>query len=287
MPETFLRANLRLFLVFLYLGRTSFGGPAAHLGYFRRAFVNERKWFTEQQYADLIALCQFMPGPASSQVGLSVSLLRGGYAGALAVWQMGRQFCRYAAGWILMFAACAVTLLFHGIAPQIMVMLATAAAGAVWMDKDAAAANRDTLPNMPGRKAGLAWLALFAALFAVLPWLAAGSPASLAALADALYRTGALVFGGGHVGLPVLQSQTVPLWLDKHTFLAGYGAAQAVPGPLFTLAAFLGAAANPQQAWLWGAVATAAVFLPSFLMVFGLLPFWSDIALRPHHVGRR
>ncbi len=328
MPETSLRANLRLFLIFLYLGCTSFGGPAAHLGYFRRAFVSERKWFTEQQYADLIALCQFMPGPASSQVGLSVGLLRGGYAGALAawlgftlpsaclmilfalglaqwqgsvlngavhglkiaavavvaqaVWQMGRQFCRYAAGWILMFAACAVTLLFHGIAPQIIVMLTAAAAGAVWMDKDSAAANHDALPNVPGRKAGLAWLALFAALFAVLPWLAAGSPAGLAALADALYRTGALVFGGGHVVLPVLQVQTVPLWLDNHTFLAGYGAAQAVPGPLFTLAAFLGAAANPQQAWLWGAVATAAVFLPSFLMVFGLLPFWSDITRRPH-----
>lgn len=327
MPETRLRANLRLFLIFLYFGCTSFGGPAAHLGYFRQTFVHERKWLSEQQYADLIALCQFMPGPASSQVGLSVGLLRGGYAGALAawlgftlpsaclmvllalglaqwqgnvlngavhglkiaavavvaqaVWQMGRQFCRSMAAWLLMLAACAVTLLFHGIAPQIMVMLAAAAVGAVSMGKDSADASRDTLPDVLGRKAGFAWIALFASLFAVLPSLAAGSPAGLAALADVLYRTGALVFGGGHVVLPVLQSQTVPLWLDSHTFLAGYGAAQAVPGPLFALAAFLGAAANPGQAWLWGAVATAAVFLPSFLMVFGLLPFWSGISRRP------
>ena len=322
MPET-----LRLFFIFLYLGCTSFGGPVAHLGYFRAAFVQQRKWLTEQQYADLVALCQFMPGPASSQVGLSIGLLRGGYLGALAawlgftlpsavlltlfalglnqwqgaalegavhglkiaavavvaqaVWQMGRQFCRSAAACIVMLLTCAGSLYFPGIAAQIIMMLAAAGVGAAVMNTGVAGGTHDVLPKVFSRKAGLVWLTVFALLLIGLPWLAAGNPSGLTALADKLYRTGALVFGGGHVVLPVLQVQTVPMWVDEHLFLAGYGAAQAVPGPLFTLAAFLGAAAQPQQAWLWAAVATAAVFLPSFLMVFGLLPFWSTLSRYP------
>ena len=322
MPQIF-----RLFLIFLYLGCTSFGGPAAHLGYFRAAFVQQRKWLTEQQYADLVALCQFMPGPASSQVGLSLGLLRGGYLGALAawlgftlpsavlltlfalglnqwqgavlagavhglkiaavavvaqaVWQMGRQFCRSTVGCLLMLFACAGSLWLPGIAAQIIMMLVAAGIGALLMNSGVAGGAYDVLPKVLSRKAGWLWLILFTLLLIGLPWLAADHPAGLTALADKLYRTGALVFGGGHVVLPVLQAQTVPLWLSEHTFLAGYGAAQAVPGPLFTLAAFLGAAAQPEQAVLWAAVATLAIFLPSFLMVFGLLPFWSALSRYP------
>lgn len=315
----------RLFGLFLYLGCTAFGGPAAHIGYFRRAVVSERGWLSEAQYADLVALCQLMPGPASSQVGIAIGLLRGGYAGSLlawlgftlpsalllgslayglqqtpdaiwagivhglkivavavvaqAVWGMGRQFCRRPAALGLMLAAAAAALLFSGITAQIGIMLAASLAGWRLLPVRGALPAGDTLPAVPGRRSALGWLLLFGLLLVLLPWWAAQYPAgSLPALATVFYRTGALVFGGGHVVLPLLESQTVPLWLDTDAFLSGYGAAQAVPGPLFTLAAFVGTAAAPEHGLLWGGVALAAMFAPSFLLVFGLLPFWSAVS---------
>lgn len=318
--------TLKLFLTFLYLGCTSFGGPVAHLGYFRQAFVSQRGWLSEQQYADLVALCQFMPGPASSQVGLGIGLMRGGYAGALAawlgftlpsaavliafalglehwhgealngvihglkivavavvahaVWGMANQFCRSLNTQIMMVASCVGVLLLPGIAAQVAIMLLAAWVG--WLTlKPEPSAKASGLQTPISRQAGILWLVLFAGLLLVLPMLASSTHTGLWALVDAFYRTGALVFGGGHVVLPILQAQTVPLWVDEHTFLAGYGAAQAVPGPLFTFAAFLGTAAQPQNGLLWGILALLAVFLPSFLLLFGLLPFWSALSQKP------
>ncbi len=321
-----LRQLAAIFWLFLSLGCTSFGGPVAHIAYFRQAFVRQRGWLSEQQFADLLALCQFMPGPASSQLGLAMGWLRGGYAGALvawlgftlpsallliafalglqhwqgvaldgaihglkitavavvvqAVWQMARQFCRRLPAVLLMAAAALAVLLLPGFAVQIGVLLTAALLG-IWLLPAAAVPQQDSLPAVSNKKTAVLWLALFLLLLLGLPWMATAQPAGLLALADAFYCTGALVFGGGHVVLPVLQTQTVPLWLDENLFLAGYGAAQAVPGPLFTLAAFVGAAAQPEQPWLWGLTALAAIFLPSFLMVFGLLPFWSSLARYP------
>lgn len=318
----------RVFLIFLRLGLTSFGGPVAHLGYFREEFVARRRWLTEDAYADLVALCQFLPGPASSQVGLALGLRQAGWGGALAawlgftlpsalvmallglglvagqglvpagvlhglkvaavavvaqaVWGMARSLCRGPARLLLMVLACALALLWPGVVGQVGAMLVAALAGlGLW----GRAGAMPVPPSQGGLAAGVRprtgalLLATFAALLVLLPLAARAWPQGWLVLADAFYRAGALVFGGGHVVLPLLQAEVVATgWVAADDFLAGYGLAQAVPGPLFTFAAFLGAAAgHGTGGWLGAAVCLVAIFVPAFLLVAGALPFWDRL----------
>ena len=322
------RSPWAVFLVFLRLGLTSFGGPVAHLGYFREELVVRRRWLSERNYADLVALCQFLPGPASSQVGMALGLARAGYPGALAawlgftlpsavalilfalglahwgdavpagllhglkvvavavvaqaVWGMARSLCPDAPRISLMAVAACAVLWWSSAWAQVLV-LALAALVGLWTLAPGQAAAHEPLPIPVGRRAGMAWLALFVALLLGLPWAAAVFPHATLAVADAFYRAGSLVFGGGHVVLPLLQAELVPTgWVDQDTFLAGYGAAQAVPGPLFTFAAFLGASLQMGPQGVWGAlVCLLAIFAPSFLLVAGALPFWEGLRAHP------
>ncbi|SOC46724.1 chromate transporter [Rhizobium subbaraonis] len=310
-----------VFRVFLKLGLTSFGGPIAHLGYFRDELVTRRKWLSESAYADLVALCQFLPGPASSQVGFALGLTRAGWLGALAaflaftlpsalvllalamtatrlesplalgvlhglkivavaivaqaVWGMAKNLCPDKERATI--AAVAVLLLAWapGAIGMMTAILLGAIAGLVLINGQVAVG--DHLPVPVSRTAGLTAFALFAALLIGLP-LVAGQAQGWA-LADSFYRAGSLVFGGGHVVLPLLQAETVtPGWVSDDAFLAGYGAAQAVPGPLFTFAAWLGAVMGPQPNGVAGAAITlAALFLPGFLILIGALPFWDQL----------
>jgi chromate transporter len=315
---------LEVFTVFLRLGLTSFGGPVAHLGYFREEFVARRKWLDERAYADLVALCQFLPGPASSQVGIAVGLSRAGYAGALAAWT---AFTLPSAIALVLFAYGVVAVggtadsaWIHGLKVAAVVVVAQAVLGmmrALAPDRERAtlavvaatvalavptawgqvativlggvvglAVQRNgpvqtehaAMPLSVGRTAGALWLVLFFGLLAGLPVLAAGTQSLSIDLVDAFYRAGSLVFGGGHVVLPLLQAEVVPRgWIGNDQFLAGYGAAQAVPGPLFTFAAYLGAIIG---GWSVPALCLVAIFLPSFLLVAGALPFWEDLRRR-------
>jgi chromate transporter len=317
----------QVFIAFLRLGLTSFGGPIAHLGYFHEAFVVRRRWLDDRSYADLVALCQFLPGPASSQVGIAIGLSRAGYAGALAAWvgftapsaiamvlfAYGLSALGNAAGsgWLhgLKVAAVAVVAvavlgMMRTLAPdreratiavtaaiamlavpsalaQVLVIVLGGLAGALLLpaEKPPAAA---ALPLAVSRRTGAVLLALFFVLLIGLPLLAATIPAQGIKLFDAFYRAGSLVFGGGHVVLPLLQAAVVPQgWVSNDAFLAGYGAAQAVPGPLFTFAAYLGAVMSlPPNGWLGALICLVAIFLPSFLLVLGVLPFWEDLRRR-------
>ncbi len=321
-----------VFVAFLRLGLTSFGGPVAHLGYFHQEFVVRRRWFGERVYADLVALCQFLPGPASSQVGMAIGLSRAGLAGMLAawigftlpsaialilfaltlstwgnvlpagmlaglkivavavvaqaVWGMGRSLCPDRPRATIAAVAACVVVLVPGALAQIMVMAVAALLGRAML-KTAPAAEHDPLPIAAGRRLGALLLLLFAALLVLLPLAAQTWPGQALALTDAFYRAGSLVFGGGHVVLPLLQAAVVPTgWVDNDAFLAGYGAAQAVPGPLFTFAAFLGAAMRiAPSGWAGGALCLVAIFLPSFLLVAGALPFWERLRRSPHAQG--
>ncbi|MFC3071815.1 chromate efflux transporter [Shinella pollutisoli] len=308
-----------VFAVFLKLGLTSFGGPVAHLGYFRDELVVRRRWLDEHAYADLVALCQFLPGPASSQAGFALGMMRAGWAGAFAafaaftlpsalvltafaltaggiagpvgdgalhglkivavaivaqaVWGMARTLCpdRERAA----IAALAVAIL--AFVPGAFGMAGAIAAGALLglaLDRGAAQPPAGRLALPVSRAAAVASLAAFLALLILLP-IAAGRSQALAVV-DGFYRAGALVFGGGHVVLPLLDAAVVRSgWVTPDVFLAGYGAAQAVPGPLFTFAAYLGAALGPVPNGLAGAgLALAAIFLPGFLLLVGVLPFW-------------
>ncbi|WP_245891042.1 chromate efflux transporter [Desmospora activa] len=304
------------------LGLTSFGGPIAHLGYFREEYVNRRKWLDEKTYADLVALCQFLPGPASSQVGIAIGLLRAGLPGAIASWVgftlpsvLALVLFAYAvpagnmetSGWLkgLMIVAVAVVAqavwgMAKTLAPdrirKTMVLLAAIAAlsfpvagvqvGIIvmagllgwWLLPRVAPPDTLSLSVGLGRRAALLCWGLFFGLLLLLPLLAQGGGLWLP-LIDGFYRAGSLVFGGGHVVLPLLQAVVVPAgWMDAPTFLAGYGAAQAVPGPLFTFAAYLG---MMTAGWGGAVVAILAIFLPSFLLVIGVLPFWDAIRRRP------
>ena len=322
------RSPWAVFLVFLRLGLTSFGGPVAHLGYFREELVVRRRWLSERNYADLVALCQFLPGPASSQVGMALGLARAGYPGALAawlgftlpsavalilfalglahwgdavpagllhglkvvavavvaqaVWGMARSLCPDVPRTSLMAVAACAVLWWSSAWAQVLV-LALAALVGLWTLAPGQGGVHEPLPIPVGRRAGMAWLALFVALLLGLPWAAAVFPHATLAVADAFYRAGSLVFGGGHVVLPLLQAELVPTgWVDQDTFLAGYGAAQAVPGPLFTFAAFLGASLQMGPQGVWGAlVCLLAIFAPSFLLVAGALPFWEGLRAHP------
>ena len=325
---------IEVLAAFTRLGLTSFGGPIAHLGYFREEFVARRQWLDDHAYADLVALCQFLPGPASSQVGISIGLFRAGYLGALAAWvgftlpsALALVLFAYGVsalgdlsgvGWIhgLKVAAVAVvaqallgmmrtlapdreraTLAVTGAAivllvPTVWGQLVAIAFGGLPTEvarsssllrlRAAAPANHVSLPLGVGYAAGAAFLALFFVLLMGLPVVAAATQWQAIKLFDAFYRAGSLVFGGGHVVLPLLQASVVPPgWVSNDTFLAGYGAAQAVPGPLFTFAAYLGAVMKPAPHGAAGAVlCLVAVFVPSFLLVFGALPFWEELRRR-------
>jgi len=313
--------------VFLRLGLTSFGGPVAHLGYFRAEFVERRRWLDDASYADLVALCQFLPGPASSQVGIAIGLLRAGYLGALAAWigftlpsalimvAFGYGVAAFGdvarAGWLhgLKVAAVAVVAqavlgMARALAPdreratlavigaiivlavpsslgQIGAIVLGAIAGLTLL-RGATATGQAPLPLHVSRAVGTTLLVLFFALLAGLPLVATMLPAQGLKEFDAFYRAGSLVFGGGHVVLPLLQASVVPPgWVSNDAFLAGYGAAQAVPGPLFTFAAYLGTVMSPPPNGVIGAlVCLTAIFLPSFLLVIGALPFWDELRRR-------
>lgn len=313
-----------VFVAFLRLGLTSFGGPVAHLGYFRDAFVTRRGWLTERAYADLVGLCQFLPGPASSQVGMAIGLSRAGYAGmfaawlgftlpsallmmlfalgvhatgmpvaagalhglrivsvavvAQAVWGMARTLCPDARRVTLMAIAACIALLVPAAWLQVVVIVAAGAAGLVLLPQPERGAH-DPLPLHVSHRAGVLWLVVFAALIVVLPVAASALHSNTLAVVDAFFRTGALVFGGGHVVLPLLQAAVVaPGWIGDSAFLAGYGVAQAVPGPLFTFAAFLGASLrDAPNGWLGGTIALMSIFAPSFLLVAGTAPFWERL----------
>lgn len=315
---------LEVLRVFTRLGLTSFGGPTAHLGYFRDEFVDKRKWLKDEEYADLVALCQFMPGPASSQVGMAIGLKRAGYGGMLAAFVgftlpsvilmvafalgVARLGDISGAGWLAGMKAAAVAVVAQAVlgmaksivtdrlraavaltaflvvllVPHPLAQVGAIAAGMlvtlVLLRIDA---PQHPIPATPQRSAvGVAALGTFAGLLLLLPAL--GNTSVGAAIFESFYRSGALVFGGGHVVLPLLEQATVPTGLVDHdTFLAGYGAAQAVPGPLFTFASFLGASAQGIN-WLWGAtIATVAIFLPAALLVVGVMPFWDRLRANP------
>ena len=323
------RSPWTVFLIFLRLGLTSFGGPVAHLGYFRDEFVTRRHWLTERSYADLVALCQFLPGPASSQVGIALGLSRSGYAGALAawagftlpstiamilfalglsshsnaipagalhglkvvavavvaqaVWGMARNLCPDALRVTIMAIAACIVLLLPSAWGQIGVIVVASIAGFLLL-KPAQAAAHDPLPVTVSRRAGMIWLSLFFALLIGLPVLTQLLLNQTVMLVDAFYRAGSLVFGGGHVVLPLLQAEVVPSGqISNEAFLAGYGAAQALPGPLFTFAAFLGASMNnPPSGWIGGIACLVAIFAPSFLLIVGALPFWEQLRRNAH-----
>jgi chromate transporter len=318
-----------IFLVFLRLGLTSFGGPVAHLGYFREEFVRRRRWLDEQGYADLVALCQFLPGPASSQVGIAIGLLRGGYRGSLAawtgftlpsaialvlfalgisrwgdglpdgllhglkivavavvaqaVWGMARNLCTDGLRISIALVSACMVLLVAGVWTQLVVIIAAGLAGLLLFRPDDASNLTPFRPRI-GRTTGFLALLLFFALLLVLPALAGATTSHALALLDSFYRAGSLVFGGGHVVLPLLQAEVVPPgWVSNDTFLAGYGAAQAVPGPLFTFSAFLGASMdNGNGALVNALICLVAVFIPSFLLVYGALPFWDRLRANRH-----
>jgi len=309
------------------LGLTSFGGPVAHLGYFREEYVVRRKWLDETTYADLVALCQFLPGPASSQVGIAIGITRGGLLGGVAAWlgftlpsaialvafAYGLRVLEVAdAGWLhgLKVAAVAVVAfavwgMARALAPdreratiailsaisallwptglgQVAIIAAAALVGLRLLPGAAAPASAQR--RLPvGRRLGATMLVVFFGLLVALPIARQLVGSHALALFDSFFRAGSLVFGGGHVVLPLLQAEVVPPgWVTGEEFVAGYGAAQAVPGPLFTFAAYLGAVMGPRPNGLAGAVvALVAVFLPSFLLIVGALPFWDALRVRP------
>ncbi|HEV8671015.1 MAG TPA: chromate efflux transporter [Candidatus Limnocylindria bacterium] len=328
---------LEVFLVALRLGLTSFGGPIAHLGYFRGEYVVRRRWVDEGAYAEIVALCQSLPGPTSSEVGIAIGLLRAGPLGAflswlgftlpsavalvlfglfvdrlgadsagwigglklvavavvaLAVWSMARALAWDLRRGPLAIAAAAAVLVLPGALTQVAVIAAAGVIGWLLLRASAVVAPADVVVPI-GRRVALTCGALYLALLVVLPLARVTVPSGEIALIDSFYRSGALVFGGGHVVLPLLQAEVVPPgWVTQERFLAGYGAAQAVPGPLFTFAAYLGAviapfpavgdlfATRPPSGPFGAGLALIAIFLPAFLLVFAALPSWGALRVR-------
>ena len=326
-----------VFLAFLALGLTSFGGPVAHIGYFREAFVVRRRWMDEHGYADLVALCQMLPGPTSSQVGIGIGLTRAGLAGAAAawigftapsaillvglgygvvafddavpagllrglgavvvavvaqaVWGMARTLCPDPPRLTIAVLAAAAVLGIGGAPAQVAVIAAGGLAGLLWLRNEtgpppdpapdpAHAAPVPGSVSVSGSVVATASLALFFALLVLLPVAASTWPSQGLALADSFYRSGSLVFGGGHVVLALLKAEVLPTgWVPEDVFLAGYGAAQAVPGPLFTFSAYLGTVMEtPPAGWAGALICLAAIFAPSFLLVIGTLPYWNALS---------
>lgn len=334
-----------MFLVAAKLGITSFGGPVAHLGYFRREYVERRGWIDDETYADIVALCQFLPGPSSSETGIAIGLLRAGPLGAfaawlgftlpsailmvgfafvadrlpsastagwlfrvlelvafvvvaLAVWRMARALAWDRARSTIALACAAIVLLIPGSATQVAVIAGAGVIGGLLLPAPATSPRAHV--GVPiGRRTATVCFSLFVALLIALPIgrtlteNGAIAPNGGLVLFDSFYRAGALVFGGGHVVLPLLHEEVVPgAWVSEDRFVAGYGAAQALPGPLFTFAAYLGASIGPPVGGLdaggWppggiagAAIATVAIFLPALLLVFAALPSWGALRARP------
>lgn len=316
-----------LFLVFLRLGLTCFGGPVAHLGYFRAEFVDRRRWLDHHAYADLVALCQFLPGPASSQVGIALGLSRRGLPGALAawlgftlpsaillvlfglflaqigpsggswlhglkvvavavvaqaLWAMASNLCPDRERASIAVAAAIAATLIPGAFVQLSVIAISGLLG--WrLLRPSAELPHSELPIRLSRRTGYIALGLFASLLLGLPLLAAHADHYALRLFASFYHAGALVFGGGHVVLPLLQSLVVPAgWVDNDRFLAGYGATQAMPGPMFAFSAYLGAVSTQSpHGWLGAGIALVAIFLPGALLVIGALPLWETLRRHP------
>lgn len=321
-----------LFFIFLRLGCTAFGGPVAHLAYFHEEFVKKRGWLSEEEFSELVALCQFLPGPASSQVGLAIGYKTLGYKGGIlawlgftlpsaiilmlfaygvthydalintqslhylklaalavvaqAIWTMGNKLCTSQAHIIIALLSCAFILLFPFAFNQIVLILFAGLIGVLFFkENNAATPYQETLEkkNRAAKSAAtnnsyLFLISFFALLF-ILPLLNLLSDNQIIAYIDSFYRTGALVFGGGHVVLPMLEAEmNTQQWLDKDSFLAGYAAAQAVPGPLFTFSAYLGSSfSHGLPFWATGLICLSAIFLPSFLLIFGIQPYWEKL----------
>lgn len=309
------------------LGLTSFGGPVAHLGYFHDEYVRRRRWLDEQSYADLVALCQFLPGPASSKVGIATGIIRAGLPGgvcawlgftlpsalalvlfaygvsaigtaadagwlhglkvvavavvALAVWGMARNLCPDRERATLAIVTAVVALSWPTALGQIVPIVVAGLIGVRWFPGGSAAPAVPLRVPVSRRVGAAAWV-IFAALLVLLPVVRQASSSQALAVFDSFFRSGSLVFGGGHVVLPLLQAEVVgPGWVTNERFVAGYGAAQAVPGPLFTFASYLGfVMQDPPNGWRGAALALVAIFLPAFLMTVGALPFWSLLRSR-------
>ena len=324
---TSVKRLVELFIVSLKLGLTSFGGPTAHLGYFHEEYVRKRKWMDEKGYADLVALAQFLPGPASSQVGIGMGVARAGVVGGLvsflgftmpsvvalilfATLLAGSDVNK--AGWLhglkivavaivahavlgmaknltpdvkrkaIALLALVVTLLWQAAFTQVGVIIVAGLVG-LWLFKVHDSSDASSSKFLISKKTGIICLTLFFTLLGILPLLRELTGSYWIALFDSFYRSGALVFGGGHVVLPLLEQELVPAgWIGNESFLAGYGATQAVPGPLFTFAAYLGAVMN---GWQGGLFATVAIFLPAFLLIIGALPFWDILRNHPKIKG--
>ena len=321
------RSLLEVLAASTRLGLTSFGGPIAHLGYFRDEYVVRRRWIDEAHYADLVALCQFLPGPASSQVGMALGIMRAGLLGGLmawlgftlpsavalvafaygfqalgvgdagwlhglkvvavavvaqAVWGMARTLAADRARASLAIVAALAVLASRTATTQVLVIVAAGILGRILVP--APGTSPTTSERVPvGKGVAIGALAVFFGLLVALPVARQLAPGQALAMFDSFYRAGSLVFGGGHVVLPLLQAEVVPPgWVTNEEFIAGYGAAQAVPGPLFTFAAYLGAVMHqPPNGWAGAAWALVAVFFPSFLLVVGALPFWALLRFRP------
>lgn len=318
---------LEVFLTALKLGLTSFGGPIAHLSYFREEYVKKRKWLSEQAYADLVALCQFLPGPASSQVGMAIGLSRAGVGGAIlawlgftlpsalvlgfvgvslrhldltryqslihnlkivavavvahAVWNMGKKLCPDFTRASIAILSALFVINSQSVMSQIIAILAAGLFGAYFLKQGA------PLPHEPlhsgGRRSGFIYLSIFTLLIFAFPILRTMTSSQTLNLLDSFYRAGSLVFGGGHVILPLLQAEVVqPGWVTPDLFMAGYGLANAIPGPLFALSSYLGAvSAVSPNGWTGALLCLTAAFLPSFLLVMGVLPFWEKLRELP------
>jgi chromate transporter len=311
-----------VFLVFLRLGLTSFGGPIAHLGYFHDEFVKRKKWIGEHAYADLVGLCQFLPGPASSQVGMAIGLSRAGYLGAVAawlgftlpsavllvlfalgiskfqveeswlhglkvvavavvaqaLWAMQRKLCPDIYRMAIAVLAALMVFFFPSAVFQILAIGVGGVLGMFFLRQNSVVP--EATENIPvSKRTGTVFLIVFVGLLFLFPLLAVQTANPGAVMIDKFYRAGSLVFGGGHVVLPLLRSELVPSGIvSDNMFMAGYGAAQAVPGPLFSFSAYLGAISQSGFGGWWGAaVCLLAVFLPSFLLILGILPFWNSL----------
>ncbi|UFJ41719.1 chromate transporter [Brevibacillus humidisoli] len=321
------RSLLEVLIVSTRLGLTSFGGPIAHLGYFHEEYIRRRKWLDEKSYADLVALCQFLPGPASSQVGMGIGVMRAGLLGGIvawigftlpsvialilfalllqgvdvgnvgwihglkivavaivahAVWGMGQKLTPDRERATIAIVAAIITLVWTTTASQVLIIVLAGMIGTFLY-------KNPNIPDLPeirvpvSRSFAVSCLILFFGLLFLLPFLRSFSSFEWLAVFDSFYRAGSLVFGGGHVVLPLLEREVVPVgWITKESFLAGYGATQAVPGPLFTFAAYVGAVMN---GWVGAFIATIAIFLPAFLLVIGTLPFWDTLRRKPQIQG--
>ena len=319
---------IEVFLIFLRLGLTSFGGPVAHLSYFHDEFVKNKKWINEHSYAELVALCQFLPGPASSQVGMAIGLNRAGILGAILAWigftipsaiilvlfglgithynlglhqswlhglqivavpvvaqailNMWKKLCPDNERILIALGSTAIIFYFNSAYTQVLVLIMAGALGAYFL-KSLAFLPHSPLQKSLSKKTGTFILLTFFILLIFLPILRATYPDQMLNLFDSFYRAGSLVFGGGHVVLPLLESEVVPTgWVSRELFMAGYGLAQAIPGPLFSFSAYLGSVSSIMPNGLNGAtICLVAAFLPSFLLIAGVLPFWEKIRSFP------